>query len=94
MLALYKASYSVYGSYMASTTPSDILTILYVALHLFITTFTSILTCSTLGILAHKGKTDVSKITHLYDNQENNVAYITTMLQAIGFLGKEYTRDF
>lgn len=88
MLALYKASYSVYGSYMASTAPSDILTIFYVALHLFVTAFISILTFSTLGILAHRAKTDVSKITHLYDYKKNNVAYITTMLQAIGFLGK------
>lgn len=89
MLAIYKASYSVFGSYMASTTPSDILTIFYIALHLFLTVFISILTFAALGILAEKSRTDMTKLTHLYDEYKVDAPYLTTMLQAMGFLGKD-----
>lgn len=90
MLALSKASYTVCGSYMASTTPSDILSILYIAIHLLVTTFVSILSFATLGILAKRSNTDISKLTSLYNFDKHETAYITTILQAIGFLGKNH----
>lgn len=92
LLAIYKASYSVYGSYMAPTAPSDILTILFVAVHIFVTTFSSLLVHSALGIMAHKARTDVSKLFYLW--KSNDVPYLTIVLQGIGFLGKSHEEHF
>lgn len=88
MLCLYKASYSVYGSYMDSTTPSNILTIVFVALHLLTLFCFSLLTYAVLGIIALRAKTNAKKLMFLYSGDERSVPYLTTMLQGIGYLGK------
>lgn len=77
---------------MAPTAPSDILTIVVVTLHLVIVALISLLTFATLGMIAQKAKTGVSKLSFLYD--QNNVSYLTNTLQAIGFLGKRSISEF
>lgn len=88
MLCIYKATYSVCGSYMASITPSNILTVCFVALHFFVVLGFTLLSCVVIGIIADKANTDVSKITYLLDGGENSVPHITSTLQGIGYLGK------
>lgn len=84
-LGLGKACYIVYGSYMDFKMPSNILTVSYVFLNLFLTLLGCVIIFACVGVISEESNTPVEELKHIF---KQPAALFTILPQSFGYLGK------
>lgn len=85
LLGSTRACYVVYGSYMDSATPSNILTIVFVCIHLIWMVFGCVLIFAGLGIISEKSYTPVKDLHHIFYEPMPQLIFLP---QSLGYLGR------